>query len=292
MVPTIAVIAAGAMGAGVAKRLTQHGVKVLTNLDNRSEATRRRAREAGMQDASFKEIVSCEFMLSILPPSDAHSLAERYVKEYAAAGNAVPVFVDCNAVNPATVHKIAALFKETPIKFIDAGIIGGPPTDSGYDPTFYASGDDEDVLQRFEHLSKVGLKISALRGEGAGVGDASALKMSYAGITKGTTGLFTTMILAAYESSPATAEALLNELHASQPAFLKRISTVIPPMVPKAYRWVGEMEEIAGFVGDGEGDIYRGLSKLYARIEKSEKGDGRDVETLSKFVEGAKKRSA
>ncbi|KAF8828813.1 hypothetical protein HHX47_DHR3000364 [Lentinula edodes] len=131
------------------------------------------------------------------------------------------------------------------IGFIDSGIIGGPPQDA-YNPTFYASADDKDILLKFGRLSNFGLKISLLE-EGAGIGDASALKMSYAGMTKGTTALFTTMILAAHASSPATAEALLHELSDSQPEFLRRITRTIPPMLPKAYRWVGEMEEIGSF---------------------------------------------
>lgn len=114
--------------------------------------------------------------------------------------------------------------------------------------------------------------------------------MSYAGITKGTTGLFTAMILAAHRASPATADALLHELHESQPVLLKRIARVVPPMVPKAYRWVGEMTEIAGFVGEGEGDIYHGLSQLYSGIEESGKTDGKDLEVLAKFVAEAKKK--
>lgn len=137
-----------------------------------------------MQDASFKEIgATCDWVLSILPPSDAFALAEKFLQESAAstrlAGTPAPVFVDCNAVNPATVHRIAGLFADSPSKFIDAGIIGGPPHDD-YAPTFYASSSEDSLLDSFVGLSKYGLKISALKGEGAGIGDASALKMSYA----------------------------------------------------------------------------------------------------------------
>lgn len=97
---------------------------------------------------------------------------------------------------------------------------------------------------------------------------------------------------AAHASSPETAEALLYELSASQPTLLQRITGTVPPMLPKAYRWVGEMSEIAGFVGGEEGDIYRGLSKLYERIEGSVNsgGAGGDVELLKKFVEDAKRK--
>ncbi|KAJ6497826.1 6-phosphogluconate dehydrogenase C-terminal domain-like protein [Mycena sanguinolenta] len=288
---TIAIIAAGAMGSAVGKLLVRNGAKVLTNLENRSEATRRRAHEAGMVDASFQEIgQTADWILSILPPSDAFSLAEQFLKESAKSTRltSAPVYVDCNAVNPATVKRIAALFADSSSKFIDAGIIGGPPHGE-YNPTFYASSDDEALLDRFAKLSDCGLKVSLLKGEGAGIGDASALKMSYAGITKGSTGIFTTMILAAHQSSPATADALLHELSESQPGFLKRITGAVPGMVPKAYRWVGEMEEIAGFVGEGEGDIYHGMAKLYSRIEESVKTDGKDVDVLHRFVAEAKK---
>ena len=96
---------------------------------------------------------------------------------------------------------------------------------------------------------------------------------------------------AAHASSPATATALLHELHTSQPAFLNRITKVVPQMLPKAYRWVGEMEEIAGFVGEGEGDVYNGMARLYERIERSmnERKEGGDVDVLDKFVYDAKR---
>ncbi|KAJ4000633.1 6-phosphogluconate dehydrogenase C-terminal domain-like protein [Lentinula boryana] len=291
---TIAVIAAGAMGSAVARRLVQGGCTVLTNLDGRSEATRKRAAECGMEAKSLSEIANqASYVLSILPPSNAFSFAERFLQESKAAkriANAEPlVFVDCNAVSPPTVKRISTLFGQwsPTIKFVDSGIIGGPPQEA-YNPTFYASADDKDVLNKFGELSNFGLKISLLK-EGAGVGDASALKMSYAGITKGTTALFTTMILAAHASSPATAEALLHELGDSQPEFLRRITRTIPPMLPKAYRWVGEMEEIGSFVGEGEGVIYEGIAKLYKRIEQSLNSDQEDVQVLKKFVEEAKK---
>lgn len=290
--PRLAVVAAGAMGSAVAKRLVSFGCTVYTNLDGRSEATRKRAQDAGMINVSINELVlKSDWILSILPPRDAVSFAEKIQDAAAKHGSAFPsprTFVDCNAVNPETVKRIAALFAGTSIEFVDAGIIGGPPK-GNYDPTFYASAEDGKMLDEFTALSNYGLKVSPLKGEGVGVGDASALKMSYAGITKGTTGLYTTMVLAAHASSPATADALMRELHMSQPVLLNRLVESVPPMLPKAYRWIGEMEEIADFVGGGEGDVYRGIAKVYERIEKSIAGDEVDVATLRKFVEKAKK---
>jgi len=221
-----------------------------------------------------------------MPPSEAQSFAAKYVAVAKKNTSNHLVFVDCNAVSPKTVKQIASLFDPS-MSFIDATIIGGPPG-NGYDPTFYASGNDKELIKGFSALSEYGLKITPLTDEGAGIGDASALKMSYAGITKGITGLFTTMILAAHSASPATATALRTELSLSQPELLRRIERVVPPMLPKAYRWVGEMEEISDFVGDNEGLIHKGIAQLYARIEQAQKegNDDSDVRVLDKFVQG------
>ncbi|KAF9230665.1 6-phosphogluconate dehydrogenase C-terminal domain-like protein [Melanogaster broomeanus] len=291
--PRLAVIAAGSMGAAVASRLTKAGCTVYTNLDGRSEATRRRAKQAGMIDIPLADIpLKAQWILSILPPRDAESFAQK-IRDAAVArsefvGNEPRVFADCNAVNPETVKRIAGLFTGTGIKFIDAGIIGSPPAD-GYDPTIYASAAAEDghILDEFGALSKYGLKVSLLKGEGVGVGDASALKLSIAAIDKATIGLYTIVVLAAHASSPATAEALMKELSMTQPGVLGEMVKQIPKMLPKAYRWAGEMDGIGDFVGGKEGDVYRGLARVFERVEKSLDGDQADVEVLKQFVRDA-----
>jgi 3-hydroxyisobutyrate dehydrogenase-like beta-hydroxyacid dehydrogenase len=213
--PTIAIIAAGGMGAPVGRKFVDAGLTVLTHLDGRSASTRSRAQAAGLQDVSIDQIVdSADWVLSILPPGEAYNFAETLRDAYARkASSRVLTFVDCNAVSPESVRRIAALFLGTSIKFVDAGIIGFPP-DGDYNPTIYASSApaDESVLDEFVALSRYGLIIKALKGEGANVGDASALKMSYAvscpddfsrytrlislqGIAKGMVGVYSTMIL-------------------------------------------------------------------------------------------------
>lgn len=113
-----------------------------------------------------------------MPPSEAQSFAAKYVTVAKKNTSNHLVFVDCNAVSPKTVKQIASLFDPS-MSFIDATIIGGPPG-NGYDPTFYASGNDKELIKEFSALSAYGLKITPLTDEGAGIGDASALKMSYA----------------------------------------------------------------------------------------------------------------
>jgi len=198
MTPVVAVIAPGAMGAAVGKRLTDRGVKVLTSLTGRSAGSAARARDAGMTDASDTEIAACDFILSILPPGEALALAGRFTL-WLKASNAKPVYVDCNAINPATVERVAAAIAPTGCPFVDAGIIGAPPKGADAGPRFYASGA---AAPRFATLRQYGLDVRVLDGA---LSAASALKMSYAGITKGTQAIGAAMMLAATRAGSAEA---------------------------------------------------------------------------------------
>jgi putative dehydrogenase len=283
MAPVVAVIAAGAMGAAVGKRLADHGVTVLTSLAGRSAATAARAAAAGMAAASDAEIAASDFVLSILPPGDALALAQRFAPALSAS-NVKPVYVECNAVNPATVERIAATIAPTGCAFVDAGIIGPPPKPSpsaqgrGTGTRFYASGE---AAPRFAMLREYGLDVRVLEGPPSA---ASALKMSYAGITKGTQALGAAMLLAAARAGSAAA--LREELRVSQPEMLALLQHFLPAMPAKAYRWVAEMQEIAGFVGDdpAAGEIFAGAAHFYERIAEDFAADGKDVESLLKLV--------
>src|SRR5262252_135922 len=112
MTPVVAVIAPGMMGAAVGRRLVDHGVKVLTSLTGRSAETKERAKAAGMAAVGDDEIATSDFILSILPPGDAVALAQRFVPALTAS-NSKPVYVDCNAINPSTVDRVAAVVAPT-----------------------------------------------------------------------------------------------------------------------------------------------------------------------------------
>jgi L-threonate 2-dehydrogenase len=278
MNPVVAVIAPGMMGAGVGKRLADNGLKVLTSLRGRSAETVARAKAAGMAAASDEEIAASDFILSILPPGDALSLAERFAPALKAS-NAKPVYVDCNAINPATVERVAAAIAPTDCPFCDAGIIGSPPKPGDAGPRFYASGP---AAPRFAALRQYGLDIRVLDGA---MSAASALKMSYAGITKGTQAIGAAMMLAA--SRAGSADALFNELQGSQKEMLAWFRRALSAMPPKAYRWVAEMHEIAGFVGDDPTahELYEGAAHFYERIAEDFDGDKEDVQALAEFLD-------
>ena len=272
------VIAAGAMGSAVARRMHERGATVRTSLAGRSAASARRAAEAGMVAvASDRELVEgVDIVLSIVPPGDAVALAERLQPALAAASRK-PLYIDCNAVNPTTVARIVAVLAPSGAPFVDGGIIGAPPKREGAGPRFYLSGQ---AAKQAAILRDYGVDVRLLEGP---VGAASALKMSYAGITKGLTALGTAMMLGAAANGSATA--LLAELAESQPNLLAYLRRSVPDMSPKAYRWVAEMREIAGFLADDSGasQIYQGMAGLYQSIAKAAtepRGPGNAISTL------------
>jgi putative dehydrogenase len=278
MVPVISIIGAGAMGCAVARRLVAHGCKILTNLDGRTAATRERARAAGMTDVPLGRLAEADMILSIVPPAVAASVA-RSVADVAKASASKPLYVDCNAVSPRTVTGIAAIIASTGYPFVDAGIIGQPPSGDGSRTVFYAAGP---AARELAKLNDCGLLVEVLQGP---VGAASALKMSFAGMTKGVTAICTAMMLAATRAGAA--QALRQELIASRPELLAWADMQVPKMFPKAYRWVGEMEEIAEFSEDpATGQMYLGIAGLYQRIAADLDGARGDEHSLLEFVRG------
>jgi putative dehydrogenase len=261
---TVAVMAQGTMGAGVGKRLHESGAEVRTLLSGRSAASAQRARAAGMVPAASEGemLEGADFFLSILPPGEAENLARRLEPALSALSKK-PVFVDCNAISPETATRVAAIIEPTGARFVDGGIIGGPPR-PGYSPAIYASGPS---VGETAVLRDWGLDWRAIDGP---IGAASGLKMSYAGITKGTTAIAAAMLLGAARFG--CSEALIAELSKSQPEMLERMRRSIPGMYDKAYRWVGEMEEISDFLGANppSRDIYAAIARLYEFLAAGE----------------------
>ena len=280
--PIVAVIAPGMMGAAVGARLVEHGLKVLTSLEGRSSETAKRANVSGMAAASDEEIAAADFILSIIPPGDAVALAQRFVTALSAS-NAKPVYVDCNAIAPPTTERVAAAIAPTGCPFVDAGIIGPPPKPKEAGPRFYASGRE---APRFATFKQYGLDIRLLEGP---LTAASALKMSYAGITKGTQALGAAMMLAATRGG--SADPLLAELKVSQPHLLPWLYRSLSVMPPKAYRWVAEMHEIANFVGEDPAahELYTGAAHFYEEIACDFDGDRKQVSALEAFLAKATK---
>src|ERR1700719_3948740 len=155
----VAIIAPGEMGSAVAARLSERGVKVTTALS-----------------------AEADFSLSICPPGEAVALAQR-LKPALTRARKKPIYVDCTAVSPETAVQIGAVLEPTGCRYVDGGIIGPAPPLNGTGTRIYVSGAGANEVAR---LSEFGVAFPPLDGP---IGAASALKMSYGGITKGFTAI-------------------------------------------------------------------------------------------------------
>jgi 3-hydroxyisobutyrate dehydrogenase-like beta-hydroxyacid dehydrogenase len=267
MKPTIAVMSPGDMGHAVAVTLRQGGLRVISQLDGRSQRTSALAERAGVEEVAddVALVRAAGIILSIVVPAQAIALAERIARAIAASG-ARPLYVDCNAIAPETTRRIALIIEGAGARCVDAAIIGPPPAPGASMTRFYASGRDAGAFAR---LGDFGLDVRVV---GEQPGQASALKMCYAALTKGTTALMTQLSVAA--ARLGISEALCAEFAQSQPALLERMERAVPGMVPKAHRWVGEMAEIAKtFEACGlTPRTFQGAAEIYAQVAASDLG--------------------
>jgi 3-hydroxyisobutyrate dehydrogenase-like beta-hydroxyacid dehydrogenase len=231
------------MGAAIGGALAGAGRDVAWASDGRSEETARRAREAGLRDAVSvgKLVRRCDILLSVCPPHAALRMA-RSVASFRG------LYVDANAVSPATVREIAGVVA----RCVDGGIIGGPSA-----PHLYLSGAEaREIAGLFEGTS---VDARVLPGE---VGAASALKMAYAGWTKGSAALL--LAVRALARAEGVEETLLAEWAESIPELESRLESARRSAEAKGWRWVGEMEEIAAtFAAD---DLPDGFHRAAAEV--------------------------
>ncbi len=276
---TVGILSPGDMGHSIGAVLHQNGLKVLTCLEGRSERSRKLAEEAGIEDVpSLEDLVQqVDLLLCVLVPAEARSVARKVADAMRATG-ATPAYADCNAIAPATVREIAGIISDTGATVADVGIIGPPPRRPGN--KLYTSGPGAGVVSE---LNNHGLDVRVLDGD---VGQASALKMCYAAMTKGLQALATELLVAA--KLAGVEETLRTEQEETISGVLGWVENGLPMMPPKAYRWVGEMEEIGSFFGElgmtpdilnGAADIYRMVAETPIGKESPETRDpNRDMD--------------
>jgi 3-hydroxyisobutyrate dehydrogenase-like beta-hydroxyacid dehydrogenase len=280
---TVAVMMPGDMGHAVGRTLREGGLRVITCLQGRSVRTAALSAAAGIVDVGNDAalVQEADVLLAILVPDQARAMAERIAAAVRATGTEL-LYADCNAVAPQTTRDIGTLLTEAGARFVDAGIIGGPPVPGKSGPKFYASGPDASVLAQ---LCGHGLDVRVI---GPAIGQASGLKMCYAAITKGLTALATEALTAG--RALGLDEALRSELQDSQSTLLALIDRSLPSMPPKARRWVGEMEEIAATFEalNLPGGLHLGAAAMYRFIGGTPLGaespEGRDPDRTAEAV--------
>lgn len=281
-IATVGVMSPGDMGQAVAMQIKAKGLNVATALEQRSARTRALAREAGLTDVgTMTRLVSeCDVVLSILNPGAALDFAREAAAALRAIGRRT-LIVDCNAIAPGTVQEIADVVEGAGGRFLDAGIIGSPPRGKAK-ANLYVSGRGAADL---EQLAGPQLLVHVI---GEGRADASALKMCYSALNKGTQALWLEVLIAAQRLGIASI--LEQQLQQSQAERYRWALGQFPILPPKAYRWVPEMLEISKTLGaagitpkvfDGAADIYRFVAATPLGKETPENRDtardGKDV---------------
>jgi 3-hydroxyisobutyrate dehydrogenase-like beta-hydroxyacid dehydrogenase len=279
---TVGIISPGDMGSAIGERLAKHGARVVVALDARSERTKSLAAAAGLEDVgSVERMVSeASHILSVMVPSEAVGAAERVARALHATG-ATPIYADLNAISPGTTKRVGAIVEEAGARFVDGGIIGGPPRGT-VNPRIYVSGPNAGEMAV---VAEHGLTMPVV---GEEIGQASGLKMCYAAMTKGLQALGTELLVTA--RLLGLDEELRKELVESQPALRQWLSRSMLGMPPKAHRWVGEMEEIATTFEEvgltpkillGAADMYRWIATTGPGHETPENRDkDRDMDGL------------
>jgi 3-hydroxyisobutyrate dehydrogenase-like beta-hydroxyacid dehydrogenase len=260
----IAIMSPGDMGHAVGRVLHGSGLDVITCLNGRSERTRRLARTASISEVESLEglVTKADLILSILPPASAVAMAGDTASAMRKA-SVKPYYADCNAVAPKTARRIGEIISSAGGRFIDAGIVGPPPGRSD-PPRFYASGPHAEAMSP---LDGKGIAVHVIPGN---IGQASGLKMCYAAMTKGTYAIYFALLTAA--KIMGCSDELAAEFRYSQPEPHRRMESDLPKLPSKAYRWVGEMEEIAAtFEQLGVTPLpHRGAAEIYSLLSRTE----------------------
>ena len=223
------------MGATVGNALVAAGHEVLWASEGRSEASRARAEKFADVGGAADVAARAEVVFSVVPPHAAPETA-RSLAGYEG------IYVDANAIAPATASEVGSGFA----RFVDGGIIGGPP-----EPRLYLSGPEAETVAALFAGSPVEARVTT---------DASALKCAYAGWSKGSAALL--LAMRAYAERTGAWDDLAAEW---PPELHERLASAERSAAAKGWRWVGEMEEIAAALeAEGlPGDFHRGAAEVY-----------------------------
>jgi len=260
---TIGLLNPGEMGSMVGAAVRSGGSRVLWAGEGRSAATRKRASEAGLEDAGSVSalVAASDVILSVCPPAAAVDVASQVAKLRFAG-----TYVDGNAIAPATAREIGGVVEKGGAGFVDGGIIGPPPVKPGT-TRFYVSGTGAERIAAI--LTAGPLQAIVVPG---GPGAASTVKMAYASWTKGSAALL--LAVCALASAEGVEDSLVREWKISQPELSARAEGAARSNAKKAWRFVGEMEEIAAtFAAAGLPDAFhQGAAEIYRRMEVYKEG--------------------
>lgn len=272
---TVGLVHPGAMGASVGAACA---ASVIWCSDGRSAATLARAEAAGLRDVDSLDalVVAADVIVSVCPPAEAERVAAA-VAERAFDG----VYVDANAIAPATTRRIADRFE----RFVDGGIIGPPAVRPGTTRLYLAGTDAAEVAALWAD-GPLDARVMDVPPSSA-IGAASALKMAFATWTKVSSALL--LDVRALAAAEGVEDALLAEWAISMPEVIERSERTAAGVAPKAWRFVGEMEQMIETFADADlpDGFARGAADLYARLVDCKDDEGVTLDQVVAAISGA-----
>jgi 3-hydroxyisobutyrate dehydrogenase-like beta-hydroxyacid dehydrogenase len=255
--PKLGIVHPGNMGISIAASAQNSGYEVYWASEGRSSQTRERAEGFNLKDAGTLASLcqKCPILISVCPPHAAEDVADQVL-----ARSFSGLYLDANAISPQRVVHIGEKLAAAGVSFVDGGIIGGPAWKPGQ-TWLYLSGERAQAVA--DCFSAGPLETSII---GTEIGKASALKMCYAAWTKGSTALLCAIV--------ATAEGLgvwpklQEQWDRDWPGFDKETIQRVRRVTAKAWRFAGEMEEIAAtFAAAGLPDgFHAAAAEVYRRM--------------------------
>ena len=262
---TAGVISPGAMGAAVGAAALANCDQVLWAGEGRSKATHKRAEQAGLTDCGNLHQMTQQagIIFSVCPPHTAGTLAEQ-VAEQGFKG----LFVDCNAISPARTLNLASRFS----RFLDGGIVGGPPWQADAGTCLYLSGEEANFAADLFTGSPLSTQVISNE-----PGAASAMKMVFAAYTKGSTALLAAILgVAEHYDVRDTLEARWGD------AFTQQTHRRLLGNAHKAWRFSGEMREIANTFADAglPNGFHIAAAEVFGRLEKFKDASPENIDLL------------
>jgi 3-hydroxyisobutyrate dehydrogenase-like beta-hydroxyacid dehydrogenase len=206
-----------------------------------------------MEDVGSLETLAkrADVIISVCPPGAAAEVADAV-----SSAGFDGIYVDVNAISPATARSIGEQFR----RFVDGGVVG-PPVRSAGSTRLYLSGEHADDVAGLWADTPLGTRVV----EG-GAGAASAVKVCFAAWTKGTAALL--LAIRALAVAEGVEDALLAEWAISMPDLAEQSERAALGNAPKAWRFAGELDEIAAtFAADGLPDGFgRAAADVYERL--------------------------
>ena len=284
----IGILSIGEMGYHWARVLKSHGVRVLTYAEDRSETTRKRAENVGVECVpSLQALVKeADLIVSIVVPFAAKRVAGQVAKAAAQTGVTHLLYLDANAISPMTAGQVGKILARGNVEFVDGCIIGSASKiDKG--AVIYVSGAQ---ASRLEGLQACGLTVRVL---GPVVAQASAFKVVYAGLTKGLQGLFVELLMGAQRFG--LIDEIIKRYEESFPGLLDKIAPSIIGLRVHAGRRAEEMVELKqtfnhhgmkAFMAPAAQKVLQSIADLDVR-QTSETGarEGDLLQTLTLFFE-------